>query len=167
MAKQKNNSVEPEKLLESFRQKDFVPLYLFHGEEDFLTEEFMDLLVEHAVDPSSKSFNLDVLHGKETDVKEVISHASSFPMMAERRVVIVRDADSLVATDANREILLRYVEHPLSSTILVFTMQKADMRIAVFKAFQEKGIVVECKPLYENQVPDWITTRVEKYGRMI
>src|SRR5713101_3302553 len=144
MAKQKNNSVEPEKLLESFRQKDFVPLYLFHGEEDFLTEEFMDL---------------HVLHGKETDVKEVISHASSFPMMAERRVVIVRDADSLVATDANREVLLRYVEHPLSSTILVFTMQKADMRIAVFKAFQEKGIVVECKPLYENQVPDWITTR--------
>ena len=167
MPKQKNSSISPEKLIVSFKQKDFVPLYLFHGEEDFLIEEAVHLLIEHALDRSSKSFNLDVLQGGDADVKNIVSLASSFPMMVERRVVVVRDADKLVTTEVSRDILLRYLEHPLPSTILVFVTEKADMRMAVFKAFQERGIVVEFKPLYENHVSGWITRSVEKYGRTI
>lgn len=167
MPKQKNSSIPIEGLIASFKRKDFAPLYLFHGEEDFLIEETVDLLLEYAVDASSKSFNLDVIQGGEADVKDVVSHASSFPMMAERRVVIVRDAEKLVATGANRDILLRYLEHPLASTVMVFVTPKADMRLAVFKAFQERGIVVEFKPLYENLIPGWITKRVAQYGRTI
>ncbi len=165
MPKPKNNSIPPEGLVASFKRKDFAPLYLFHGEEDFLIEETVDLLLQYAVDPSSKNFNLDVIEGSEADVKDVVSHASSFPMMADRRVVIVRDSDKLVSTGANRDILLRYLEHPMVSTIMVFVTPKADMHMAVFKAFQDRGIVVEFKPLYENLIPGWITKKALQYGR--
>jgi DNA polymerase-3 subunit delta len=98
---------------------------------------------------------------------DVVSHASSFPMMSERRVVIVRDADKLLATEINRDLLLRYLEHPLPTTILVLVAPRADMRMAVFKAFQQRGIATEFKPLYENLIPGWIMNRVETYGRTI
>lgn len=167
MAKEKEKSASLERLAISFNQKEFAPLYLFYGEEDFLIEGAVNLLVGHAIDQSSRSFNLDILYGGDVDVRDVVSHASLFPMMAERRAVVVRDADKLVTSELSREILLRYLEHPLPSTILVFIMETVDMRLTIFKAFQERGVVVEFKQLYENQIPDWIAKRVEKFGRRI
>jgi DNA polymerase-3 subunit delta len=167
MARQKDSTVSLEALSASFRQGKFSPLYLFTGEEEYLMEEYLDILVEHALDESSRSFNFDILYGGEVDGKDVVSLASLFPMMAERRVVIVRDAEKLVASEENRDILMRYLGRPLSSTVLVFVTPKADLRLSVFKVFQQQGIVVEAKSLYESDIPEWIEKRVKKLGRSI
>lgn len=164
MAKQKNTSASLDSLSLSFKEKHFAPLYLFHGEEDFLIEEAIDELLEHAIDQSTKSFNLDVLYGSDIDARDVVALGSSFPMMAERRVVIIREVDKLITSESSRDILLRYLENPMLSTTLAFVASKVDMRLAFFKQFQKNGTVVEFKALSDHQIPAWIERRVEKFG---
>ena len=154
-------------VLTSLQEKNFHPLYLFYGLEDFLIDEAVTTLIENAVSPASQSFNLDVVYGGEVDVQDVVALASAFPMMSDHRVVIVRDAEKLATSEASRELLLRYLEKPVQSTILVFVASKADMRLRVFKAFQDGGVSAEFRPLYDNQIPEWIRRRMNRLKRAI
>jgi DNA polymerase-3 subunit delta len=163
MAKGKTEALTYDEVEASFRKKNFSPLYLFHGEEDFLVEETVQTFINHAVDESTKNFNLDIVYGSETDAKSVAALASSFPMMGERRVVIVREFDKLT----NKDPLIPYIEHPSPSTSLLFISPKPDFRVKVFKLLKEKSTVVEFKQLYDNAVPNWINHRVEKLGKHI
>lgn len=165
MPQRKDSSTTLENVVRSFPEKNFSPLYLFHGEEDFLVDEALDALIENALDVTSRSFNLDIVYGSDVEVKDVLSLASSFPMMSEHRVVIVRDVEKLTIGESAKELLLRYLDNPMSTTILVFVAAKMDMRLTISKAFGDHGVVAEFKPLYENQVPDWIVQRVRKFGK--
>jgi DNA polymerase-3 subunit delta len=167
MATRKDPIATAESLLHSIKEGHFVPLYLLYGEEDFLVGEAVDALVESALDASSRSFNLDVVYGGDIDVKDVVGMASSFPMMSERRVVIVKDADRLSLGEEARGILLRYLQKPLQSTILVFAAAKVDMRLGVYKAFQEFGVAAEFRSLYDSEIPAWISKRVATLRRKI
>lgn len=161
MAKQQGLTYED--LFAALSKKGFSPVYLLHGEEDLLIEEATDAILNAALTDDERGFNLDVLYGSEADTRDVVSHALSFPMMAERRVVVVRDADKL----AQPEILANYIEHPSPSTCLVLTCAKPDFRKKPFVMARKNAFVVECKPLWENQVPAWITKRVKKDKRDI
>lgn len=150
-------------LLARLAKRDFSPVYLLHGEEQFLAEEATDAILNAALTPDERGFNLDVMYGTEADPRDVVSHASSFPMMAERRVVIVREADKL----GQAEILANYIEHPSPSTCLVLVCIKPDFRRKPFVTVKKHGFVLECKPLWENQIPAWISRRVKKDKREI
>lgn len=140
--------------------KKFSPVYLFYGEEDFLAEEAAQAVIENALTPSQREFNLDVVYGGETDARDIISHASSFPMMSDRRVVLVREMDRL----ANKELLSGYIENPSSTTCLVLLSEKPDFRKKLYVSAKRFGRAFEFKPLYENQVPEWITGRLKRRG---
>jgi len=152
-----------EELKSTFLRKAFHPIYLFWGEEDFLIDEALESLIDNAVEEATKSFNLDILYGSEVDVRSIVAYAASFPMMAERRVVIVREFDKL----SNKDALLPYAEHPSSSTVLVLVAGRPDFRLTFFKAAKKLAAVVEFKRLYENNIPGWITERVEGLGKAI
>lgn len=161
MAKQQGPTYDD--LVSALSKKEFSPVYLLHGEEDFLIEEATDVILNAALTTDERGFNLDVMYGSEADPRDVISHASSFPMMAERRVVIVRDADKL----GQAEILANYIEHPSPSTCLILVCTKPDFRKKPFVTAKKNAFVVECKPLWDNQIPAWITKRVKKDKREI
>jgi len=144
-------------------RKQFSPVYLFHGEEDFLVDEAVQSVIEAALTPEERGFNLDVLYGSDSDAREIASHASSFPMMAERRVVVVREVDKL----ANRELLAQYIENASPTTSIVLLCAKPDLRRKPFVTARKHGVVVEFKPLRENELPAWISASVEKQGREI
>lgn len=163
MGKQKNKGPSLDDLESAFRQKGFSPLYLFYGEEEFLVDQAIQLLIEHAVEESMRSFNLDILYGGSVDAKDVVSFVSQFPMMSDRRVVIVKEVDRIV----NKEILLSILDKPSPSTIAVFVSAKPDFRLKFFKSFQDQGTVIEFKQLYDNEIPAWIATRVKKLGKII
>lgn len=150
-------------LLASLAKKELKPVYLFHGEESFLIDEATDAVMNAALTNEERGFNLDVLYGSEADAKDVVSHVSSFPMMAERRVVVVRDVDKL----ANSELLAGYVENPSPSSCFVMTCAKPDLRKKLFAQAKKKGIAIEFKPLWENQIPSWIARRAQKDKREI
>ncbi len=162
-----------EDLLSSLARKEFKPVYLLYGEEDFLVEEAARAVINAALskdEPPSgeprggeRGFNLDILYGSDADAKDVVSHASSFPMMAERRVVVVREVEKL----SNAELLAHYCENPSPTTCFVMTCVKPDMRKKMFAQAKKRGMAVEFKPLWDNQVPGWIARKVKKDRREI
>lgn len=146
-------------------KKKFAPVLLFYGEEDFLIDECVRGVIESLLDEGMKAFNLDVLSGSKADMKEVLALASAFPMMSERRVVVVKEFEKLNADDAGKERFTAYLENPLESTCLVLVAQQTDFRKRPYTDLKKNAELVECKPLYDNQVPDWIARRISEAGK--
>jgi DNA polymerase-3 subunit delta len=121
------------------------------GEEPYFIDILSDTIEEHALNDSEKTFNLLILYGKDTDYKTVTETARRFPMMGNRQVVIIKEAQYL------REIekLSHYISQPLDSTILVI------------KLLEEKAIVFEAEKIRDYQIPAWITEYLQEKGIQI
>jgi len=163
MAKSAKTKSSVETFLSSIKKKDFAPVYFFSGEEDFLIDEILDAVVEEGVDPATRGFNLDIINGSETDGKDIVSIASSFPMMADRRVVIVKDFDRV----ANKELIEPYLEHPSPSTCLILTAAKPDTRKKPYPLLKKNSVVGEFGRLYDNEIPGWIQRRASQFRKTI
>ena len=144
---------------------DISPLYLLFGEEDFLIDEGVRAIIHAALGGGERGFNLDILAAGEHDIREILAIASSFPMMADRRVVVVRDAEKVAGKDA--EVLAAYCENPSRTTSLVLITTKPDFRKRPYTVLKRSAVVVESKSFYENQLPGWIVSRVQRQGRTI
>jgi DNA polymerase III subunit delta len=163
MAKSRKEKISVDSFLSSIKKKEFAPVYFFFGEEDFLIDEIVDALVEEGVDDATKGFNLDIIHGGEIDGKDIVSVASSFPMMAERRVVIVKDFDRV----SNKELVEPYLEHPSPSTSLILIASKPDTRKKPYPLLKKNSVGGEFSRLYDNEIPAWIQRRVKLLRRAI
>lgn len=152
-----------EAAIAALKEGAFAPLYLFYGEEDFLVDELVSQLIERASDSATRSFNLDVLSGSEHDARAVLAVASAYPMMGERRVVIVKEYEKI----ANKEPLLPLIERPVATTCLAFVGAKPDFRQKVNKALRAAAVSVQCKPLYDDQIAGWIGARIRKLGKRV
>jgi DNA polymerase-3 subunit delta len=145
-------------LIASLEKKSLAQVYLLHGEEDFLAEEGTNAVIAAALNVAEREFNLDILRGSEADIRDVLSLASSFPMMAERRVVVLKEVDRLSPKEL--ELVAGYVDNPSPTSTVVLVAVKADMRRRPFSVIKRVGAAFECKPLYENRIPGWIESRV-------
>jgi len=152
-----------ERLLENLGHADFAPVYFFHGNEEFLITEAVDAVTDAALEGADRGFNLDVVHGSDKGAREVISLASTFPLNTERRVVVVREADSL----SGGELLASYAENPCQTTSLILIVLKPDFRKRPFNVLKTHSFLLEFRTLYENQIPSWIEHRVLKQNRLI
>ena len=85
--------VTSESLMTQLRHGKIEPLYFLFGDEEFLIDEALEQIIDRAVDKSTVSFNFDLLHGTEVTLQEIVERASAYPLMADRRVVVVRDID--------------------------------------------------------------------------
>jgi DNA polymerase-3 subunit delta len=150
---------------QAVRAQRFAPIYLLYGEEDFLIDEGVQAITEHALDPGMKSFNLEVMDGSKVDAKDVVAHASSFPMMGPRRVVIVREFEKLVGGESAGEIVTAYINRPLESTCLVLTSLEPDFRRKPFTDLKKRATLVDCKPLRDQYVPGWVADRIKRLGK--
>lgn len=148
-------------LAKAFRQGRFDPLYLFYGEEDFLMDELQQQLIQHALQPHERDFNLDRFFGPEADVRQVLATCASYPMMAERRVVVVTSFDQL---PDNREFK-SYAEKPNpTATVLLLCRGKINLANHPYRALKQQGTAVEFKPLRDSEVPGWIEQRARTMG---
>lgn len=108
-----------------------------------------------------------VLYGKEVSLEQVLANAKRYPMMSERQVVIVKEAQHL---SRNIEELSTYAANPQTSTVLVFCYKykKLDKRKKLHKTLLANGSVIfDSKKLYENQVSDWIRLTLKQKGYAI
>lgn len=147
------------------RTRSFAPVILLYGEEDLLLDECIEDLISNSLDEAARSFDLDVVDGSRAEIRDVLTLVASYPMMSERRVVIVRDAEKLLSEQPALERFLDYLRRPVDTTVFLLTVGKLDRRLKLFKALQETADVVAFPRLYDNQVPDWIASRFEKAGR--
>ena len=102
---------------ENIKGKKFSNAYFLYGAEDFLMEDALTQLVEAAVDPATKDFNYDLYYAAETDAGKIVDTANAYPMMAEFRVVVVKELQKLPLSGL--EFLGKYLEKPAQSTKLV------------------------------------------------
>lgn len=162
MAKSKEK-IEVEQFVSSFKKKQFDPLYVFCGDETYLIDEVIDSLIEHAVEPSMKEFNYDLIHGNEIDGKKIVSIASSYPMMAERRVVIIKDFDRVNGKD----VLEAYAEKPSPTTVLVLISLAPDLRKKPYGMLKKLGYIHESRAYFDGETIPWIESKVKKIKRII
>ncbi|KAA0895243.1 DNA polymerase III subunit delta [Oryzomonas rubra] len=141
------------------------PLSYLYGEETFLIERAVHQLLERAIDPSLKDFNLNIFYGNETKGVEILDAAQTLPMFAERRAVLVKRADALKADVL--ESLLPYVRNPAATTCLVFTGAKIDQRKKFFQELKKQGCLVEYKRLYDNKLSGFIQSEAVVQGKTI
>lgn len=152
----------PQALETSIEKGEVYPLYFLYGDETFLIEEMLTTLVNTALGEGLRDFNLNTFYGGEADPAQIRDAVETLPMMAQVRVVVVKDAHDL--NDKDWEQLSRLIDEPVSTTALVCVGSKIDKRKKFIKKFQEKGVVIEFKRPYDNQVPDWIKSISKKYG---
>jgi DNA polymerase III subunit delta len=153
--------------LESAKGKKYAPVYLFIGQEDFLSDECVDRVIRDLLTPDTKAFNLDVVYGSKADARDVTAHAASFPMMSDRRVVVVKEFDKLLSGETAKEVLSAYIVRPLDSTCLILIAENPDFRTKPYTDLKKSASVFAFNPLYDNQVPVWIANRCKRMGKEI
>jgi DNA polymerase-3 subunit delta len=146
---------EINQIVSDIKSGNLYPVYFLMGEEPYYIDRISDYIEDHVLDESEKGFNQVVMYGRDVSIEEIVASAKRFPMMAERQVLIVKEAQDLSRTI---EKLTSYVENPQPSTVLVlnYKYKKLDRRKKLYKAIAKNGLIYESKPLYENQVADWI-----------
>lgn len=154
-----------EEILRNVKARNIAPVYYLMGEEDYYIDRLSDAIVDTVLSKDERDFNLDIVYGAETDIDKVIELAHAYPMMAERRVVLVREAQAIRSLEG----LEAYLSHLTPTTVLVFCHKhgKLDMRKAAAKALQQAGIVFESKRLYENQLQPFIERYFSQHGMII
>lgn len=137
-------------------------LYYIHGKERFLCDRAVDQLKARVLDPRTRDFNCDQFHGKEARAQAIVQAARTLPMMAKRRLVLVREADEMKADEF--AALIPYVQKPCAETCLVLIGEKADQRLKFFVAFKKHGEMVKFDPLYERQLPGFVRGEGDRRG---
>lgn len=158
----------PEAVLKSLRNQEYAPVYFLQGEEPFYIDQIADYIENNALKESERGFNQMVMYGKDVDVSAVLNNAKRYPMMSERQVVIVREAQDI--SDLNNKNgqtqMEAYLKNPMPSTILVlcYKYKTFDKRKALGKLLEKHAILVESKKIYDNQLPQWIARYVKDKG---
>ena len=160
-----NVSAQCEELLGKIRSGEFSPVYLLMGDEPFYTDRLCTAIIENALDDFSRDFNETICYGADVDADTIITAARRFPMMAERQLVVVKDAQAM----RDLEQLAVYCENPLDSTILVILMRgsSADKRKALYKQCSKNGVVVESNALRDYEMASWISSYFQERGLSI
>lgn len=146
---------EVAKIVNEIKAGNIKPIYFFMGEEPYYIDRLTEYIEGNILSEEEKGFNQTVLYGKDVSMEDVISNAKRYPMMAERQVVIVKEAQELSRTI---EKLESYADNPQPTTVLVFAYKykTLDKRKKVTKLLEKKGVVYESKKMYDNQVGEWI-----------
>ncbi len=142
-------------LIAGINQGDLKPIYFLMGEEAYFIDEISNYIEKNVLTHDEKEFNQTVLYGRDTNIDAIVSAAKRFPMMAERQVIIVKEAQEL---SRSIEKLIHYANTPQPTTVLVinYKYKKLDKRKALYKSVKKTGSVYESKKLYDNQVANWI-----------
>ena len=142
-------------IVSDIKQGTIKPIYFLMGEEPYYIDAISSYIEKNVLSEEEKGFNQMVLYGRDVTVEDIVSNAKRYPMMAERQVVIVKEAQDLSRTIDKLE---SYAANPQLTTVLVicYKYKKLDKRKKVYKVIDKAGVIFESKKLYDNQVPDWI-----------
>ena len=132
------------------------PVYLFHGTDDYLKEEKVRALIARALDPSMRDFNLEQLRGAECDAARLSGALEALPMLAERRVVILREPDAMKKPATER--LERYLASPASDTCLVLVVPGGTKPDA---DWLKAASSVEFRALSDDELLQWIAHQAQ------
>lgn len=154
------------KIINDIKAGNIKPIYFFMGDEPYYIDKLTEYIENNILSEDEKGFNQMVIYGRDTTIDDVISNAKRYPMMADRQVFVVREAQEL---SKSIDKLESYVENPQTTTVLVFAYKykTLDKRKKLPKLIEKSGVLFESKKMYDNQVGTWITRVLQGRGLTI
>ena len=149
-------------LLRSLPKGELAPVYYLYGPEDILKDEALQGILDRALEPALRDFNLDQRAAAQLDPESIFTLCTTLPMMAARRVVVLRDVEGWKRKPKTRAAFLKYLERPAVETVVVLVQSSADDepdRDLVRGAF-----AVECEPLAPDRARRWLLRRATRLG---
>ncbi len=147
-------------LLKNVTQSSFEGVYFLQGDEPFFIDHILDHLMARVIESGQKSFNQFILYGKDTSMEEVISTARKYPMMGERQLVLIREAQEMKGwnREQDQKLLMDYLSQPMPCTVLAFgyKYKRFDKRTVLAKSLTKSAVFMNSKRLYDNQIIGWI-----------
>ena len=152
-------------IINDISNRKYKPVYFFQGEEPYYIDVISNYMAEHLLTEDEKQFNQDILYGQDTDIRQIINLARSFPINSQYRVIIVKEAQKIASMDD----LSYYLQKPANSTILVFChkYKKLDARKKVTKDLEAMKALYTFDKLYDSQVPDFIESYLRDRGMSV
>lgn len=161
-------AVAPESVIKDLKNNKYSPVYFLHGEEPYYIDLIAGMIEERALDEAAKGFNQMIMYGKDVNMSAVLNNAKRYPMMSDRQVVIIREAQEIqdLVKEDGQKMLESYLKNPQPSTILVFChkYKTVDGRTSLAKVLDKHAILVHSKQLRDYQVPDWIESYIREKG---
>jgi DNA polymerase-3 subunit delta len=154
------------KIINDLKAGTIKPIYFLMGEEPYYIDKLTEYIENNILSEDEKGFNQTVIYGRDATIEDIVSNAKRYPMMAERQVVVVREAQELSRTIDKLE---SYAENPQPTTVLVvaYKYKTLDKRKKLVKLIARNGVLFESKKLYENQVGTWIQRLLQGRGYSI
>jgi len=161
MAKSSSTATDTDRLckstIEDIRKGVFKPVYLLMGAEPFYPEKVCSAIIEHCIPEEDKDFNETVCYGADVSAEQIVSAARRFPMMAERQLVVVKEAQMV----KDLEQVAVYCKAPLESTVLVLLLHGAsvDKRMSLYKSVSScGGLVIDSPAVRDYSMVGWIVS---------
>lgn len=143
-----------DKLMTEMKDGKYRPVYLLHGEEPYFIDSVCKYIDENALSEADKAFNYTVVYGKDVSIDNIIAQAQQFPMMGEKQVLIVKEAQAI----RNLDKIIGYLEKPVATTILVFAhkVKALPKTSKAYKKFKEKGAIMSSNAMKDWQLKKWL-----------
>jgi DNA polymerase III subunit delta len=143
-------------IIKEIKAGQIKPVYFLMGDEPYYIDKIAEFIENNVLPEESRGFDQTILYGKDVTINDVIGAAKRFPMLADRQVIIVREAQEL---SRNINELASYIENPQPTTTLVFCYKrdKLDGKLKVSKALTKANYIFNSKKKYENEVLKWMT----------
>ena len=154
-------ALSPLQLQTALKQQPPAPVYLVAGEEDLLRDEAVATL-KAALLGEGGDFNFDVFYGDEAAGNDILTCALEVPVFADRRVVLVKNAEKISAREA--DVLLPYLAAPVQATTVIFVSTKLDGRLKFSQALGRAAVTIDCSPLRDVQLGPWVSRDAQRLG---
>lgn len=149
--------------LKSFPSNRISPVYLIFGDELFLKDMVRDILIDHLIPPDKRDFDYSILYGEDTRAEDILEQVEMMPFMAERKVVLIKNADDMKAEQQKR--LIPYLENPAPFSVIVFLAEKIDRRQTFYKMLTQNFQSVECaRTRNPREFEQWVAEHARLKG---
>jgi len=134
-------------------------IFIFHGSESFFIDYLLEKIIDVSFDnPSDRALNYHKFYGTESNISEILSACMSYPMLAERKLVIVKEFERMKISKSEAESFQKYIDKPQNTTRLILTATKMD-NTGLAKKIVKKSVSVECKNLHSGELYAWVTRK--------
>jgi DNA polymerase-3 subunit delta len=140
------------------------PTYYIYGGEGVLKDEAISLILTRALEPGTRDFNLDSFSAQQLDPAELPAACSTLPMMAERRVVLLRDIEAWKRKSKAKTPAVQYLDRPMTDTVLVMVQSNDD---DPDDELASRSVSVECAAPTGDQLESWVDNRLATHGVLL
>lgn len=157
--------IDAQKFYKDLEKGQLAPLYFLFGEEPYLLNQSVERFKYAVLNEGAVDFNYSLFYASDADVVNIKDAVETLPMMAARRLIIVKEAQEL--TDKEWAELESLFANPVDSSVFVLLAARVDKRKKAVRMLLEKADCVEFKKPYDNQIPSWVNYIAQSLGLTI